>query len=59
MKDNIDRGLILIYKSSNAHQMVSFAFSNAELLDFCSSPEKKEELIFTLNLLMKNIENNC
>ena len=42
----IDRGLILIYVSHNAHSFVNFVLPCADLKEFCSSSDRKEELIF-------------
>ena len=57
-QSEIDRGLILIYKSRNAHGFVNFTLPCADLKDFCSSPDKKEELILVLEVLAKKIRDD-
>ena len=57
-QSEIDRGLILIYKSRNAHGFVNFTLPCADLKDFCSSPDKKEELILVLEALVRDIKND-
>jgi len=57
-QSEIDRGLILIYKSRNAHGFVNFTLPCADLKDFCSSLDKKEELILVLEALVRDIRND-
>ena len=57
-QSEIDRGLILIYKSRNAHSFVNFTLPCADLKDFCSSLDKKEELILVLEALVRDIRND-
>jgi len=57
-QSEIDRGLILIYASRNAHSFVNFTLPCADLKDFCSSPDMKEELILVLEVLTKKIRDD-
>lgn len=51
------RGLILIYKSHNAHYNVNYIMTNvADMEKFTSHPEAKKELVDTLHQLAKAIE---
>lgn len=58
-KSENDRGLILIYKSANAHNYVNYIMTNvADMQKFTSYSKQKEELVTTLRQLADNIEKN-
>lgn len=53
---DIDKGLILIYASSNHHIRVNYGIACKRMNDFTKNPKNKEELITTLHNLANHIE---
>ena len=57
-QSEIDRCLVMVYKSWNPHSHVGYSLPCADLKDFCSSPDRKVELILTLEVITKTIRND-
>ena len=55
-QDEIDRALILVYASNNAHMWANYVIPNERMCKFTSSPIAKKELVKMLRNLADHIE---
>lgn len=55
-QDEIDRALILVYASNNAHMWVNYKISSERMERFCQTPKAKAELIQILRNMADRLE---
>lgn len=56
-QDEIDRALILIFKSNNAHSNCNYVFTHAVMQEYTNGhPEAQKELVTMLRRLADHIE---
>ena len=57
-QSEIDRCLVMVYKSWNLHSNVGYSLPCVDLKEFTKFPDQKEELILTLETIIKTIKDD-